>query len=410
MNSNEPTALDAQVDNLANQLAAVQPQLDDLAHARIGAALQEMVEAGPPSAVPMQSAPPAKRIYALAFALVAAAAVVALLVFGASEQTTTAPSLAVHDNAISPEPAPPKQVPHLEYQEQELADGTTLRIHDDAEVSVKSLPTGQRLHLAQGTIEVYGSHLERPITIVVNDVEVSFFDAVISASVTRKNLVITLSSGEFSIHRDRNTAPKLVSAPGETSIPIGDSSAKRTRARSKKGTKELPQEPPVTTAKTLYLEAEVLMTQGRSDEGVEKLRTLLSMFPQDHRVDDAQLDIARIAYRQNDFATSRTFLTPLAQRATKNALSQSAHYLLCRVEIQQKALGRDRCIKSFRATYPASHRDEELLRVQIEVAHKRGGCAAAESLLSEFSRLHATSANAGRLAPHLRRCSEPERP
>ncbi len=411
MKSNEASnpASDVEVDKLASRLGAIEPQLDDLARARIAATLKRRVEQGPPAEMTRSASAGAKRTAAITLALAAIAAAAVYLIApsrpSAPRATMLSSDSATHVRTPVQEQA--SEPGSLDAEEKQLAEGTSLRAAPDSEFSVEPGKAGSLVRLASGSVSVRANQAPSPTSIVVADVSVVIVNAVISASVSKQELVVHLSEGDFVIRR-KGREDERISALGTTRISLQATPRQATARMVPQETPQTPRETSKPSANALYRRAENLMSSGDAAGGVRTLREFLSAYPKDPRASDAQLDIARIAYRTRDLETARRHLEPLSQQARKSALSQAAHYLLCRIHIEEAAAEREFCVESFRSAYPQSHHDQELLAVQIGWAYQAGGCEQALPLLAKLEHRHGAGAIAGKLAELRSSCRRRE--
>lgn len=111
------------------------------------------------------------------------------------------------------------------------------------------------------------------------------------------------------------------------------------------------------------------------------LEELLSARPADPRADLARLDLARIAERAGDLATTRAHAGVVASTAREPALREAGQHLLCRAVVRiDQAEGRA-CARSYRRLYPRSSRLAEMLA--LEASLTPDDCAA-RPLLTEY--------------------------
>lgn len=99
--------------------------------------------------------------------------------------------------------------------------------------------------------------------------------------------------------------------------------------------------------------------------------------------DQALFERARIAYQNRAFPAARRFLATLATlRGTP--LAEPGQYLDCRIAVQAHDDDAERCFVAYRAAYPRSPHDLDVLAVLAQLAHARGGCSAAQSARDEL--------------------------
>jgi hypothetical protein len=157
-----------------------------------------------------------------------------------------------------------------------------------------------------------------------------------------------------------------------------------------------PPSPPQDTAATVYARAEAAL--GRGDRaGAEAMwLDLLARFPTAHETASALYDLANLARARGDRAAAQRYLERLLA-APPAALAEPASYLSCRLAADagdaEAAAG---CFAAFRARFPASPHDAEVLAWLAGRAQAAGGCAAARTLAAEYLRRYPSGAFAAR--------------
>lgn len=109
--------------------------------------------------------------------------------------------------------------------------------------------------------------------------------------------------------------------------------------------------------------------------------------PSSSLVDQALYERARIAYDRHAYADAQRHLARLATLPTSPLLEPGA-YLGCRVAIAANAPTADACLTGYRATYPHSPHDLDVLGLLVDRAFRTGGCTRAAPLVDELSRLY----------------------
>jgi hypothetical protein len=114
------------------------------------------------------------------------------------------------------------------------------------------------------------------------------------------------------------------------------------------------------------------------------LRALVADAPASPEAASALLDLARLAAAAADDAAARAALDQLDRHPDAAALAMPARYLRCTME--QTDPGRRACLAGFRAAFPGSPRDAEVLARLAVVTARDGDCRAALPLLAEYRR------------------------
>ena len=174
--------------------------------------------------------------------------------------------------------------------------------------------------------------------------------------------------------------PALAAAPTTTPQPaFGDppppSTANPTPAPS----------PP--TAAELYHAAELALANHDTAAADRGLAKIVDDIPVSPLVDQALYERARIAYDRRAYADARRHLSRLAGIPT-SPLREPGAYLDCRVAIASNDSTADACLASYRATYPHSPHDLDVLGLLVDRAFRAGGCARAAPLVDELTRLY----------------------
>jgi hypothetical protein len=140
--------------------------------------------------------------------------------------------------------------------------------------------------------------------------------------------------------------------------------------------------PPVDTA-ARYAAIERLMARDPAAARAA-LRALVADAPASPEAVSALLDLARLAAAAADDAAARAALDQLDRHPDAAALAMPARYLRCTME--QTDPGRRACLTGFRAAFPDSPRDAEVLARLAIVTARDGDCRAALPLLAEYRR------------------------
>jgi len=150
-----------------------------------------------------------------------------------------------------------------------------------------------------------------------------------------------------------------------------------------------------------YATAERLMT---TDPAAARaaLNALVIEAPRAPEAAEAMLDIAQLATRAGDLHAARAALDQLPALPGGPALARPAAYLRCVLEQDPMPLAG--CLMSFRAAYPQSPNDAEVLaRLATVVANT--DCQAARPLLSEYHQRYPTGPSAATLQTWSATCA-----
>jgi len=146
-----------------------------------------------------------------------------------------------------------------------------------------------------------------------------------------------------------------------------------------------PPRPP--SADELYRSAEAALAKRDVATADRILATIVDTLPTSSLVDQALYERARIAYDRHAYADAQRHLARLATLPTSPLLEPGA-YLGCRVAIAANASTSDACLATYRATYPHSPHDLDVLGLLVDRAFRAGGCTRAAPLVDELSRLY----------------------
>jgi outer membrane protein assembly factor BamD (BamD/ComL family) len=118
------------------------------------------------------------------------------------------------------------------------------------------------------------------------------------------------------------------------------------------------------------------------------LARLIGDHPHDPRLDEAQLDRARIALRRGRTAVARALLDQLLA-GPPSPLTPSARYLACRIAVTTAptAPATAACLEGFLRDYPSSPHRIEVVAWAVRAQHAIGGCPAAAARLAELVRI-----------------------
>jgi hypothetical protein len=167
-----------------------------------------------------------------------------------------------------------------------------------------------------------------------------------------------------------------------------------------------PSQPPaaaqVVTASSLYRDAETALAARDLASADRHLAALLAQFPESALLDQALYERARIAYRQRAWAAAQRQLDRLSTIQASPLLEPGA-YLSCRIAFEASDGGAAACLADYRARYPRSPHDAEVLGMLTDIAFRAGGCTAAQPEIAKLRRDHPEVA---RTRGWQRRCPE----
>lgn len=157
------------------------------------------------------------------------------------------------------------------------------------------------------------------------------------------------------------------------------------------------------SAESLYQAAEAALGQRDPERARTLLAKLVKTFPRARQAQMALYELARLSYDQGRLSEASDHLEELLSQTTDRGLHESALYLRCRLQVEQKkpAIG---CLEAFRRKFPVSVRDEEMLTVLIRSVESTQGCKATLPLLEEHARRYPKSAHRRELDALKERC------
>jgi hypothetical protein len=143
-----------------------------------------------------------------------------------------------------------------------------------------------------------------------------------------------------------------------------------------------------------YAAAERLMT---SNPGAARtaLRELVARAPDAPEAANALLDLATLAVRSHDYGGARDALDRLGRHPGAAALAMPARYLRCYIALN--TADKLACYVRFRAAFPGSPYDAEMLAGLASSYAAAGDCASAVPLLVEYGRRYPSGASAATL-------------
>jgi len=178
-------------------------------------------------------------------------------------------------------------------------------------------------------------------------------------------------------------APAVAETPALSSAP--------TKLQPAFGDAPPPEKPTPTpappTATELYRAAEVALANHDTATADRALAKIVDDLPSSSLVDQALYERARIAYDRHAYADARHHLARLAGIPT-SPLREPGAYLDCRVAIASNDSTADACLAAYRATYPHSPHDLDVLGLLVDRAFRAGGCTRAAPLVDDLTRLY----------------------
>ena len=154
--------------------------------------------------------------------------------------------------------------------------------------------------------------------------------------------------------------------------------------------------PEELTARTLFHEADAARAKGDTALALRTLRALVERFPRESAAAAAHYELALM---EEAAGSGDAALRDLAAVDTPS-LEEPTEYLRCRVLAKRTAVRTteaERCLADFRRRFPASAHDAAALATEAALALARGGCPAAQALVTELERRHPEHGSAARL-------------
>jgi outer membrane protein assembly factor BamD (BamD/ComL family) len=147
--------------------------------------------------------------------------------------------------------------------------------------------------------------------------------------------------------------------------------------------------PPVAPARTdsaLYREAEAAIAKRDLATADRVLAQLVDAVPASPLLDQALYERARIAYQRHAWSDARHHLDHLA--TLTSPLVEPGAYLACKVAIAAGDSFAEACLATYRAHFPHSPHDLDVLALLVDRAYRAGGCTRAAPLVDELARLY----------------------
>jgi hypothetical protein len=160
---------------------------------------------------------------------------------------------------------------------------------------------------------------------------------------------------------------------------------------------------PAPAPDELYRRAEAALAARDLGAADRALATLIAEYPDARLVDQALYERARIAYQQRAWSAARGHLARLAA-IPNTPLAEPGHYLRCRIAALTRDASAVTCLTGFRAAFPRSTHDLDVLALLVQRAHEAAGCAGAARLVDELAQSYPRTTLA---AAWRTRCPEP---
>jgi TolA-binding protein len=152
-----------------------------------------------------------------------------------------------------------------------------------------------------------------------------------------------------------------------------------------------PAPPPPPSPDDLYRTAEAALAHHDASTADRVLAQLIATAPTSALVAQATYDRARIAYQRHAWADARHLLAALAS-LNDRSLAEPGHYLSCRTALESHDADAAHCFRVFRARYPTSAHDRDVLGTLAQLAYADEGCAGAAPYLADLTSRYPQSA------------------
>ncbi|MEO8552598.1 MAG: hypothetical protein ABI678_21625 [Kofleriaceae bacterium] len=140
------------------------------------------------------------------------------------------------------------------------------------------------------------------------------------------------------------------------------------------------------TDSALYREAEAAIAKHELAAADRALAKLVEAMPTSPLLDQALYERARIAYQRHAWEDARRNLDRLA--TLTSPLLEPGAYLACKVALAAGDARADACLAGYRASYPHSPHDLDVLAHLVDRAYRAGGCVRAAPFVDELARLY----------------------
>ena len=139
---------------------------------------------------------------------------------------------------------------------------------------------------------------------------------------------------------------------------------------------------------SLYKEAEQALRRGDAAAGKERLEALVRAFPRDTMADSARFELALLAKQGGDQREALARIREILDHGSSGSFGEPAHFLRCRVYLEEDRAAAETCLERFVRDYPRSPHDEVALRALVELSRARGQCSKASQLAATYLQRH----------------------
>jgi hypothetical protein len=145
------------------------------------------------------------------------------------------------------------------------------------------------------------------------------------------------------------------------------------------------------------------------------LARVVAQFPSDRLAELARYELAQLAISEGDRQAATRALETLGSSGRDPALRRAAAFARCRLDLGSGASAAQeeaglRCLERFRAAYPDSAEDAEVLALSIAHASQRGRCDMVARLTAEYARRYPTGAFAAEASRRKHLCARAPTP
>jgi TolA-binding protein len=236
-----------------------------------------------------------------------------------------------------------------------------------------------------------------------------------AAKFASSTVEVSAQTGQLSAMRYQ-LSPVTV-PPTEASSPPTTPARRAETPRTRSAEERSPKEPDATTtaerapandvvpapapsAESIYTLAEQAMRAGDHPLARTRLQEVVRRFPDDPLADAALYELARISPPSQ----ARAWLDQLLGRDRTPSLREPARFLRCRLDVDDRVSGADRCLTRFRREFPDSPHDAEALALLAGMSEAKGDCRAALPLLEEYLRRYPNGPFAAQARGRIARC------
>ena len=417
------------LDALIGALQEVEPALDDLTRARVGAELQAALrDAVPAPGASSRRARMTRRarvaVTVGGAGLAAAAAALALVSTGGSagrrppppgDEATTATTTAAR--AL----APGETVEVVRGAAERVAiDGAEVTVYGPGRVGTGVAGGAEQLITVDAdAVIVDRSAGDAPWALAYGDLDVRVTRAIFAldrtgaprVTVMRGELLLRCPSGERTVRAGESatciapaappTAAAAAASPPPASGPVPPPG--RPRARATAPSAPAVAEPPPTT--DVYAAADAAMRRGDRAAARAVLASVIAERPDAREAAAALLDLARLDAPE-DAAAARRHLDALDAHPHGALLAEPAAHLRCTLVAATDHAGRRACLADYYRRFPDSPRAAAAL-ARLAALHAATDCAAAAPLLAEYVTRFPSGPDLAAVVAWRERCAAP---